>query len=144
MSDRGIGQQPADVALPEGADVADGHRQHGQYQSKLPAEIARCGNRHEGQAHQTRDAGDLRGDGQEPGIEICRSLINVRSIELKRRRGQLESKSGDEQDQGQRGETGQRAGLIGEAGDDLANAAGVLVAGDDGCPGNPVDERKAI
>ncbi len=63
MGDGGVGQQALDVALQERAEVADGHRQHGEDPDEDGPAVLHGGEAGEGDAEQDGEGGGLGGGG---------------------------------------------------------------------------------
>src|ERR1700749_663396 len=99
MSDRRIGHQAADVTLPESADIADGHREHGEDEGELPGELSRDRHGDDDEAQNCGDAGDLRSNGEKAGVATGCALIDVGGVKLEWRDGELEAEAGEDEHQ---------------------------------------------
>ena len=98
MRDRRIGQQAADVLLPECRQVAQRHRDQAQSERQVPGDagqfLEKCvgparivaGHAHRHDSHQGRQARDLGHHGQHPRVGMRRSLVHVRGVKVKRHR----------------------------------------------------------
>ena len=97
---------------------------------ELPGKISRGGHGDHDEANESGDAGDFWGDGEQTSVGAGRALIDVGSIELQRRNGQLETEARDNEHQCQRRE--RRKGSGGrQRGKRLANARMTGGAGDE-------------
>jgi hypothetical protein len=95
MRDRGVREEPDDVALLERREVAERHRQDGHDAEHRGPHVGQRLERHEAHLEKAREPGRLRRHRQERRHRHGRALVRVRRPEVERHGGHLEPEPDD-------------------------------------------------
>src|SRR5579862_269639 len=111
MRDRGIRQHPFHVRLHQRCEISDAHCQNGGNPHGPEPQIARCAESHVKDPHHHRERRYFRSRGEQRRHRCGGTLIDVRRINLERRRHHFESKADKHQPEPQNCEPGWRRDL---------------------------------
>ncbi len=125
MGDAGVGEQALNVALEQGTEVADGHRQRCQNPHKDRPAVLHLREAGEGDAEQDGEGSGLGRGGHEADDRGGCTLIDVGRPDMERSGGDLEAQADKDEGEGGEGEGRGRSGLEAEGdGVDVGRAGG--------------------